>query len=82
MSDDGRNYYIGLLIDNENDDGYFWTKGAFTISYMEGKKKISNSRMQLIEDMAGMYFENHAPADVFGTWMGTPNVKPYPSPFI
>lgn len=82
VSDDGRNYYIGLLIDNENDDGYFWTKGAFTISYMEGKKKISNSRMQLIEDMAGMYFENHAPADVFGTWMGTPNVRPYPTPFI
>ena len=82
VSDNGRDYYIGLLINNETDDGYFWTKGAFTISYMEGKKKISSSRMQVIDDAQSGYFLNGAPADVFGTWMGTPNVKPYPSPFI
>lgn len=81
ISDDGKDYYIGILIDNDNDDGYFHTYGGFTISYMEGKKKISSSRMTLIPDEDSEYFTGHAPADCFGTWMGEPTVKPYPSPF-
>lgn len=81
ISDDGQDYYIGLLIDNENDNGYFHTYGGFTISYMEGKKKISSSRMTLIPDEDVEYFTGHAPADCFGYWMGEPRVRPYPSPF-
>ena len=78
ISDNGRAYYIGLLIDNDNDGAYFHTYGGFTISMMEGKKKISTSRMTLIPDEDIDYFTGHAPADCFGYWMGEPRVKPYP----
>lgn len=82
MSDRGDAFYIGLLIDNENENGYFHTYGGFTISYLEGKKKISSSTMNLLPDEDTEYFTGSAPADVFGTWMGEPRVKPWPSPFV
>lgn len=82
VSDDGAAFYVGFLIDNENDDAYFYTEGGFTISKMQGKAKISPSYLLPVPDAAGQYFLNQAPADVFGTWMGTPRVKPYPSPFV
>jgi hypothetical protein len=81
MSDDGRSFYIGFLIDNENDDAYFYTEGAFTISKMEGKAKISSSFLNQVPEDEGQYFLGQAPADVFGSWMGEPTKKPYPSPF-
>ena len=81
ISDDGRSYYIGLLIDNENDDAYFYTYGGFTISKITGKKLISSSRMMFNQADTERYLAGHAPADVFGTWMGEPSIKPYPSPF-
>lgn len=82
VSDDCRAYYIGFLIDNENDDAYFYTEGAFTISKMEGKAKISSSYLREVPDAEGQYFLHQAPCDVMGSWMGTPSVKPYPSPFV
>lgn len=81
VSDDGMDYYLGLLIDNEVDNAYFYTLGGFTISRMEGKKKVSSSRLKLADGGGGTYFLHQAPADVFGSWMGEPSVKPYPSPF-
>ena len=81
VSDDGRDYYVGILIDNENDNAYFYTLGGFTISHLEGKKKISSSRMKIAAGGTGQYFLGQAPADVFGSWMGEPSIKPYPSPF-
>ena len=81
ISDDGRSYYIGFLIDNRNDDAYFYTEGAFTISKLEGKPKISSSTLNQVPEDEGQYFLNQAPADVFGSWMGEPSRKPYPSPF-
>lgn len=81
MSDDGRSYYIGFLIDNEHDDAYFYTEGAFTISKMEGKPKISSSFLNQVPEGGDQYFLDQAPADVFGSWMGEPSRIPYPSPF-
>ena len=81
MSDDGRSYYIGFLIDNKNNDAFFYTEGAFTISKMEGKAKISSSFLNQVPEDEGQYFLGQAPADVFGSWMGEPTKKPYPSPF-
>lgn len=80
-SGDGRDYYIGFLVDHENLDARFHTYGGFTISYMEGKKKISSSRMVLDTNESDTYFTGHAPANCFGYWMGEPRVNPYPSPF-
>lgn len=81
FSDDGEDYYIGFLIDNEVDNAYFYTYGGFTISYMEGKKKISSSSFRVVDGDADGYFLHQAPAYVFGSWMGTPSVKPYPNIF-
>lgn len=82
LSDDGRAYYIGFLIDNENLNAYFYNYGGFTISMMEGKKKISSSSYKVVDGDIDGYLLNQAPADVFGSWMGEPNVKPWPSPFV
>lgn len=82
VSDDGTAFYIGLLIDNDNDGAYFYTYGGFSISYMEGKKKVSSSFFKSVEGDAANYFSGQAPADVFGTWMGEPRRIPYPSPFV
>lgn len=81
VSADGLDYYIGILIDNEVDNAYFYTYGGFTISYLEGKKKISSSSMKVVEGDADTYFLHQAPADVFGSWMGESWNVPYPSPF-
>lgn len=81
MSDDGMSLYVGFLIDNQREDAYFYTEGAFTISRMEGKAKISSSSLNPVPGSDGQYFLGQAPADVFGSWMGTPTVVPYPSPF-
>lgn len=82
VSDDGKDFYIGILVDQANKEEYIYTYGGFIISYLEGKKKISSSSFVLVPEYSGRYFAGHSPADVFGTWMGTPAVKPYPSPFV
>lgn len=82
MSDDGKGFYMGLMTDNEQDIYRVQSYGGFTISYMEGKKKISSSSMTLVQENFDNYLYNYCPADIFGTWMGEPRIKPYPSPFI
>lgn len=81
VSDDGRSFYLGFLIDNENENAYFLTMGGFSISYATGKKKISSSYLRGVDGRYQGYVYDYAPAEVFGSWMGEPNVSPYPSPF-
>lgn len=82
VSADGIDYYIGVLVDNEADNAYIYTMGAFTISYLEGKKKISSSTFKMADSDIEAYFLDGRPCDVFGSWMGTPAIKPYPNIFI
>lgn len=82
VSDDGSSWYIGIMVDQGSRNEHIYTYGGFIISYLDGRKKISSSSFQLVPEYADRYFDGHAPADVFGTWMGTPAVKPYPSPFV
>lgn len=65
-----------LEIVNKSEEPYTW--GAFSISYADGKKKISSSSYQWFEEFDDAWLNGHAPADVFGTWIGEPQVKPYP----
>lgn len=82
MAEGDRDFYFGLMINANHFESRLLTYGGFTISYLEGKKKISSSTMQLVADnWQGFYF-GYAPADVFGSWMGTPHVKPYPNIFV
>lgn len=82
IADDGQSFYIGIMVDQSNNNEEIYTYGGFTISYLEGRKKVSSSQMIRVPDWSDRYFEDAYPANVFGTWMGTPGVKPYPSPFI
>ena len=58
---------------------YYWA--AFTISYLEGKKKISSSNYSALIGETDPWYSYGYPAYVFGSWMGEPSVIPYPSPF-
>lgn len=70
--------FLGFDLDiiNKSEEPYTW--GAFSISYADGKKKISSSSYQWYEEFNDAWLSGHAPADVFGTWIGEPQVKPYP----
>lgn len=81
IAEGGQDYYFGLMIDTKHFESRLLSYGAFTISYLEGKKKISSSSLQLVADNWSGYYYNYAPADVFGSWMGTPYMKPYPNIF-
>lgn len=82
IADNGHDYYIGVAVDNANDDAKIYFYGGFTISYLEGKKKISSSSMITGLDYYDEYISDNNPSNVMGTWMGTPSVRPYPSPFV
>lgn len=81
MAQGNRDFYFGLMIDTNHFESRLLSYGAFTISYLEGKKKISSSTLQLVADNWDGYYYNYTPADVFGSWMGTPAIKPYPNIF-
>ena len=81
MAEGNRDFYFGLMIDTNHFESRLLSYGAFSISYLEGKKKISSSTLQLVADNWNGYYYNYAPADVFGSWMGTPSIKPYPNIF-
>lgn len=58
---------------------YYWT--AFTISYYEGRKKISSSSYETLEGTSDPWILNQKPTEVFGSWMDDPHNTHYPSPF-
>lgn len=58
-----------------------YSKAGFTISYREGRKKISNSELIPVEGSSGMPFTNHRPCDVYWSYVGKPAGTVLPSPF-
>ena len=58
---------------------HYWA--AFTISYRDGRKKISSSSYRPIPPFTGQWLLYAAPTNVFGTWIGDPGNRHYPSPF-
>lgn len=82
VSDDGRNLYVGALFEQDTAAETCPFIGAFTISYLEGRKKISSHFLKSWDEDAENYLLNHQPSMVFGSWMGTPAVRPYPNPFV
>lgn len=75
-----RKFTIGIETDDEAED-YVYLYGAFTISYATGKKLITSSYYEPTSGDKGAWLANHRPCDVFGTWMGEPQIKPYPNIF-
>lgn len=77
---DSQSFYLGVQEDLMRDDNYFYG-GAFTISYLTGKKLITDSHYDWLSSVHGPWLANQNPADVFGYWMNTPWIDPYPNPF-
>ena len=79
---DNSAFAIGRITDFGNEDEQYFYQTGFSISYITGKKQISTSIYTPVGDPSlGPYMLNRQPSMVFGSWMGQPMVRPYPSPF-
>ena len=74
--------FLGFSLDTlqRSEEPYTW--GAFSISYADGKKKISSASYQWYEDFDNAWMENSAPTNVFGSWIGDPANEHYPNIFV
>lgn len=77
---DNKSFYLGYQEDLMQDDNYYYG-GAFTISYLTGKKLITDSHYDWLTYVHEPWLRSQSPTDVFGYWMGTPQIDPYPDPF-
>lgn len=81
LARDGSFGILGTMHDTYDLDEHITFWGAFTISYITGKKEVTSA--YLLGDDTGdePYYADAAPADVFYSWMNQPRVIPWPSPF-
>ena len=79
---DNTAFCIGKSCDIDNLDEQFYYHAGFSISYLSGKKQISSSYYSATSGITDRpYVTNQQPSMVFGSWMGEPTVRPYPTPF-
>lgn len=78
---DGSAICLGYMAEYEDLDEQLYYDAAFTISYLDGRKKISSSSYKSPDGGTNPWLTNAQPAMVFGSWMQEPSVRPYPSPF-
>lgn len=72
---------VGCCLDSQHaDESYFYWAG-FSESHLSGKKQISTSFYGNDGSDDEPYLVERQPAMVFGSWMGEPLRKPFPSPF-
>lgn len=81
MKIDGSQIGLAFSSDNYTNVSIWGYCGAFSISYLEGKKKISTAYYKSISHDEKPWMYNSAPTNVFSTWMGEGNNSHYPSPF-
>ncbi len=81
LAKDGSFGILGTMHDTYDLDEHITFWGAFTISYITGKKEVTSA--YLLGDDTGdePYYADAAPADVFYSWMNQPRQIPWPSPF-
>ena len=72
---------VGCCLDFQHavESYYYWA--GFSESHLTGKKQISTSFYGNDGSDDEPYLVERQPSMVFGSWMGEPTVKPYPSPF-
>ena len=78
---DGKSFAVGALVDTWGSSDVIYNQAAFSLSYYDGKKRISSSTYHNPEGGEEPWLLHANPSNVFGSWMGEPWVKPYPSPF-
>lgn len=81
ISRDGSKFIIGQALDYHETNAQYYYWAGFSISHATGKKKISTSFYDNDNTHGEPYLNYRWPAEVFGSWMGEPQRKPYPSPF-
>lgn len=81
MARNGQSFAIGYLANEQEDNDYLYYTAGFSISYADGKKRISSSTYANPDGDNTPYDPDAYPANVFGSWMGEPSVVPYPSPW-
>ena len=64
------------------DDNYLFYHAAFSISYRDGKKKISPSTLAECYDGLQWMLDRNRPCDNFGAWMNQGEIRPYPNPYL
>lgn len=72
----------GWKTDIYNLDETYWYWAGFSISYADGRKKISSSQYHSPDGETFPWLRYAAPTNVFGSWMDEPGNTNYPSPFI
>lgn len=74
-------FAIAFVLDSDGvtEDIYYYA--GFSISYLDGRKKISFSSYESTRSSGQPWLSLAAPANVFGSWMGEPWIDPYPSPY-
>lgn len=82
LAKDGSNFVVGYAANEDELSEEIYYYAGFTISYLDGRKKISTSYYRNPDGKTTPYFLHQAPANVFGSWMGEPQIDPYPSPFV
>lgn len=78
---DGSAVALAYLADYASKDEQLYYDAAFSISYLDGRKKISSSTYHNPDGSDEPWIIDYSPSMVFGSWMGQPSVKPWPSPF-
>lgn len=81
VSDATGELFMGFQIDVREKEEHLYFDGAFTISWADGKKKISTAYMLPTDGDTDGYLLGYAPADVFHSWFPQGDGARAPSPF-
>ena len=81
IAKDSSKFIIGQALDNWRTAAEYYYWAGFSISHASGKKKISTSFYDNDWTHGEPYIYHREPAEMFGSWMGEPQRKPYPSPW-
>lgn len=80
--DDKKIFGVGWAVNNFVDISIWGYAAAFSISYLDGKKKISYSQYKNLAYGSETWLSGAQPTRVFGSWIGEPQNQNYPSPYI
>lgn len=72
---------VGCCLDFQHADESYYYWAGFSESHLTGKKQISTSFYGNDLSDSDPYLVERQPSMVFGSWMGEPQRKPYPSPW-
>lgn len=81
IKNDGSKFFVGNTCEGYLKTEYYGYTASFSISQYDGRKKISSSKLHSTERWREGYFNADAPTKVFGSWIGEPSNRNYPTIF-